>query len=86
VDVSVDSDAGHSVRLTTLGSGTVFGEVALLNQHQRSANVTASGDTTCLEVRFDALGETLRTKILINMASYFARKIQQDAELLKHLG
>ncbi len=86
VDVSVDSDAGHSVRLTTLGSGTVFGEVALLNQHQRSANVTASGDTSCLEVRFDALGETLRTKILINMASYFARKIQQDAELLKRLG
>jgi glutaminase len=86
VDVSVDSDSGSQVRLTTLGAGMVFGEVALLNQRQRTANVTAAVDTHCLEVRFDALEEPMRTKILVNMASYFARKIKQDTELLKHLG
>jgi glutaminase len=86
VDVSVNSDAGHPVRLTTLGPGTVFGEVALLNQNERTADVTAAADTQCLEVRFDALGEPMRTRMLINMASYFASKIAHDAELLKHLG
>ena len=86
VDVSVDSDSGHPVRLTTLGAGMVFGEVALLNNRQRTANVVAAVDTICLEVGFDALEEAIRTKILVNMASHFARKIEQDTDLLRHLG
>jgi glutaminase len=86
VDVSVVSDSGHPVRLTTLGAGMVFGEVALLNNRQRTANVVAAVDTICLEVGFDALEEAIRTKILVNMASHFARKIEQDTDLLRHLG
>lgn len=62
------------------------GEVALLNERQRTANVVAAVDTVCLEVCFDALEEAMRTKILVNMASYFARKIEQDTDLMTHLG
>jgi glutaminase len=86
VEVSVDTDSGHPLRLTTLGPGMVFGEVALLNRNRRTANVIASADTSCLEVAFNALPDAVRTKMLVNMASYFAGKIAQDTALVQHLG
>jgi glutaminase len=86
VDVLVDTDAGGQLRLTTLGAGTVFGEVALVNRQRRTANVTATMDSVCLQVCFDALEDGVKTKMLVNMASYFASKIQQDTELMKYLG
>jgi len=86
VEVLVDTEAGHQLRLTTLGPGTVFGEVALVNRKRRTADVAAATDAVCLEVRFDALEEPVRTKMLVNMASYFAGKIEQDTELMQHLG
>jgi glutaminase len=64
----------------------IFGEVALVNEQRRTANVTAVIDTTCIETRFDALSEPLRTKMVMNMASYFAEKIAQDTRLIRELG
>jgi glutaminase len=43
-------------------------------------------DTECLELPFDALNDGLRTKMLMNMASYFAAKIEQDTQLIRDLG
>ena len=86
VEVSIETNSGGRLRLTTLGSGMVFGEIALLNENRRTANVSALTDTECLEVRFDALKDDIRTKILINMATYFARKIDRDTKLVQHLG
>jgi len=86
VDVVVDTDDGHQLRLTTLGPGTVFGEVALVNQKRRTADVVAATDSSCLEVRFDELPDRVRTKMLVNLASYFASKIERDTELMQHLG
>jgi glutaminase len=86
VEVMVDTDADHQLRLTTLGSGTVFGEVALVSNKRRTADVRATVDTVCLQVVFDALPDNLRTKMLVNLASYFASKIEQDTKLMQHLG
>lgn len=86
VEVSIDTASGHPLRLTTLGPGMVFGEVALLNQTRRTANVSAVADTRCLEVGFAALDDTIRTRMLVNLASYFASKIEQDTKLVQHLG
>ncbi len=85
VEVWVDTDSGHQLRLTTLGPGMVFGEVALASRKGRTANVSAATDTDCLEIRFDALQDVLRTKMLANMASYFAAKIEHDTQLIQHL-
>jgi glutaminase len=85
LEVVVDADAHKRLRLKTLGPGTVFGEMALLNGQKRSADVLAASDVHCLEVRFDDLDEDLRTQILTNMASYFANKIQHDTSLMQHL-
>ena len=86
VEVAVDTASGNRLRLTTLGSGMTFGEVALATQKRRTAHVIATVSTDCLEIRFDALNDGLRTKMLMNMASYFAAKIEQDTQLINHLG
>jgi len=86
VEVLVDTDAGNRLRLTTLGAGTVFGEVALVNRERRTADVIATTDSLCLQVCFDALEHAVKTKMLVNMASYFASKIQHDTDLMQHLG
>lgn len=86
VEVSIDTDSGQRLRLTTLGPGMGFGEVALLNQQRRTANVMATVDTLCLENGFDALKNPMKTKMLVNMASDFARKIERETELVQHLG
>ena len=86
VEVAVDTASGNRLRLTTLGPGMTVGEVALATQKRRTAHVTAIVDTECLELPFDALNDGLRTKMLMNMASYFAAKIEQDTQLIRDLG
>ena len=86
VDVMVATDDGNQLRLTTLGRGTAFGEVALVNRQRRTADVVAAAEARCLEVYFGDLGEGIRTKMLVNMASQLAGKIERDTELMRHLG
>jgi glutaminase len=86
VEASISTDSGHRLRLTTMGPGMVFGEVALLNKKRRTANVEALVNAKCLEVCVDGLPEAVRTRILVNMASHFAGKIERDTALVQHLG
>ena len=86
VDVVVNTDDGHRLRVTTLGRGTAFGELALFEQKKRTADVVAMTDTVCLEVKFDDMAESIHTKMLANLASFLAGKIERDTELMRHLG
>jgi glutaminase len=86
VEVWIDSGSGHHLRLSTLGPGMVFGEVAFMNQKRRTANVSAATETQCLELRFESIREALRIKMLMNMASHFASKIERDTLLIQQLG
>ncbi|MFB1486628.1 MULTISPECIES: glutaminase A [unclassified Thiocapsa] len=86
VEVWIDSGSGHHLRLSTLGPGMVFGEVAFMNQKRRTANVSAATETQCLELRFESIREALRIKMLVNMASHFASKIERDTQLIQQLG
>jgi len=76
---------GRRVRLTTLGPGTVFGEIGILDRERRTANVTASTDLTCLEVPFAALDPAIREHMLANMARHFAGMLRENAELVRQL-
>jgi glutaminase len=86
VEVVINSQEGNRLRLTTMGAGTAFGEVALVNRRNRTADVLATMDTVCLQVCLDTLNKDIRNKMLVNMASHFAEKIERDTELMKHLG
>jgi glutaminase len=86
VEISVDTETRRTLRLATLGPAMAFGELALLNQRPRTANVLATADTACLEVRLTDLDATLTTKMLVNMAGYFATLIEHDTRLIRQLG
>ncbi|HEU5219720.1 MAG TPA: Crp/Fnr family transcriptional regulator [Gemmatimonadales bacterium] len=51
VKVSVVAEDGREVILSVLGSGSFFGELALLDDEPRSAHVIAMEDTTLLQLR-----------------------------------
>ena len=55
-DVRVERD-GRQLR--TFGVGDVFGEVAVLDRHPRSADVVAIGEVRCLTISRETLRETL---------------------------
>jgi glutaminase len=86
VEVSINTDSNRRLRLTTLGPGMVFGEIALLSRTQRTANVSATKKTRCLEIGFEAIADSIKVKMLANMASYFAGKIDHDTQLIRRLG
>jgi CRP-like cAMP-binding protein len=54
VEVSIDGD-----QKTTLSSGEMFGEIALLNEEPRSATVIAKSDTIVVEISQDILFEMI---------------------------
>jgi glutaminase len=86
VDVTVNAGINREIRLATLGSGTAFGEVSLLNERRRAADVAAARDTECLEVNFDDLDAEVKTKLLLNLASQLSHKIYRDAREIRYLG
>jgi glutaminase len=86
VDVTVSAGVNRAIRLATLTSGTAFGEVSLLNERRRAADVTATRDTECLEVKFDDLQAGVKTKLLLNLASQLSHKIYRDAREIRYLG
>lgn len=53
-EVSIQiSDTNRKKRLTTLSDHTMFGEMALLTQAERSASVKAIEDTICHQITID---------------------------------
>jgi glutaminase len=86
VDVYVDTPPRREVRLATLGPGSSFGELAMLSERRRTANVRAASATECLEVRFDDLDEGIKTKLLLNLAGQLAGRLERDARELRQLG
>jgi glutaminase len=86
LDVYVVTDSRREVRLATLGPGSSFGELSMLNERRRTADVRAASEAECLEVDFDGLDEGVKTKLLLNMAGQLASRLERDARELKELG
>lgn len=85
VEAVVPTDTQHSLRLSVLGAGTCFGEIAMLTDRTRSADIVAARDTRCLEIPYDALHGTVQAKLVANLAAHLARKIVRDTELLQRI-
>ena len=85
VEAVVKTDAQHSLRLSIMGAGTCFGEIAMLTDRTRSADVVAVCDTRCLEIPYDALSGVVQAKLVANLAAHLARKIVRDTELLQRI-
>ena len=85
VEAIVETDAQQSLRLSIMGAGTCFGEISLLTDRTRSADVVAVTDARCLEIPFDALCGTVKAKLVANLAAHLAGKIVRDTELLQRI-
>ena len=64
-----------------LNAGNSFGEMALLDRHPRSANVTAETNVTCFTLKFDILDANpdlskIKLKILTNLAASLSHRLR----------
>jgi glutaminase len=85
VDVVVRTASGHERRLATLTPGMSFGEVAMLNERRRSAEVVAVSAAKCYELFFEDLDDSVRTKLVTNLAIYLSRKLARDNRQMQRL-
>jgi CRP-like cAMP-binding protein len=82
---------GRQRRLASFSAGTVFGEVALLDQQPRSATVTADEKVVCYvlsEDAFHALGEShpdIAIKILTNLGRELSRRVRRANAMISEL-
>ncbi len=73
-------------RLTTLGPGMSFGEMAMVNRERRTADIRAIASTVCFEVSFDDLDDGLRSRLLVNLAQQLSHKLLRVEREMRILG
>ncbi|MBI2767660.1 MAG: cyclic nucleotide-binding domain-containing protein [Chloroflexi bacterium] len=72
--------------IATIGAGGFFGEMALLDNHRRSATVKAAAPTACLALmRSDFLAEMRNNPDLaLEMLTVMSRRVRELDERLSH--
>jgi anti-anti-sigma regulatory factor len=84
------TDKRGSRRITSLGRGTIFGEMALIEGAPRSASIVADEDVVCYQLSGDDFNILLRdepdiaAKIMRNTARELVRRLRQTSEDLRH--
>jgi SulP family sulfate permease len=82
---------GRQRRLASFSAGTVFGEVALLDQQPRSASVTADEEVVCYVLSEDAFRALVRDqqaiaiKLLTNLGSELSRRLRRASAMISEL-
>ncbi|MBT4527411.1 MAG: SLC26A/SulP transporter family protein [Deltaproteobacteria bacterium] len=92
VDITINIDnQGNKIRVSTISSGTFFGEIALLDNTPRSANVEASEDLVTYVLTREAF-ETFKEKhptisiaLLTNISKLFAARLRAANQMISEL-
>jgi nucleotide-binding universal stress UspA family protein len=79
VEVLKGADGQHPTVLATLGAGDFFGEMAVIDDHPRSATVRAVEEAECVAIRREDFLETLqhRPQIAVRMLPVLVRRLRQ---------
>lgn len=82
-----NQDEDNHIHLATLGRGTSFGEMALIDGHPRSANVRALETCQALLLTRDSFNKLIEKdpQILWGIASVMAERLRQDNEKITQL-
>jgi CRP/FNR family cyclic AMP-dependent transcriptional regulator len=86
VRICVQATDGHEVTLTELGPGDFFGEMALLDGQQRSANAVIAEDARLAVLSREHLLSFMRASpdVALKMLTALANRLRQTDELLRH--
>jgi CRP-like cAMP-binding protein len=91
VNVQVQLDGGRAHRLSTIGPGVAFGELAMLDQSKRSADVVVEDDSLLARIAVDDLRTLaarfpqMMTTIYRNLATILARRLRAANEQVRAL-
>jgi nucleotide-binding universal stress UspA family protein len=79
VEVVRGADGLHPMALGALGAGEFFGEMAIIDDHPRSATVRAIEETECVAIRREDFLDTLqhRPQIAVRMLPVLVRRLRQ---------
>jgi glutaminase len=82
VSVNLDLPDGGWHRVATMGPGSVFGELALMDAEPRTANVDAETGVVCYALRVSDLTEDLQPKLVRFLARHLAARLRRaDREI-----
>ncbi len=86
VRITVTDADGREVTLTEMHEGEFFGEMALIDGHERSAGATVLEDTRlAILTREDFLAfMTSDSQVMLGMLSEMARRLRRTDNLLRH--
>ena len=92
VSVVIQVDHRREGRIRTLGAGTAFGEMAVLDRGVRSADVVADTEIRCLMLPYDRfeqdnseLATKMRIKLVTNIGRELTHKLRQATLEIKSL-
>jgi glutaminase len=92
VTLSVSLASGKAGRLLTIAAGSAFGEMSMLDQGTRSADIVADLPVTCavlnysrLESETSGVTDQLRLKLFANVGRALAKKLRQAMQEIKSL-
>ena len=86
VRICVQATDGHEVTLTELGRGDFFGEMALLDGQQRSADAVVAEDSRLAVLSREHFVSFMRSSpdVALEMLTALANRLRHTDELLRH--
>ncbi len=89
VKIYASSSQGGDVNITSLGTGSHFGELPIVDQGKRSATAQATESSQILEVDYEKLrnllnqNDSMAHKFYRDLARYMAGRLRETTENLK---
>ena len=75
VSIDQDTDDATAIKVATLGTGSHFGEMALLDSQLRSANATAVTDSDIISISYASINDLLEANP--HIAIHFYRELSR---------
>lgn len=88
VKISICSADGKEIILTTIDEGSVFGEIALIDGKERSADATAQGDCRLLVIRRSDFIPVLKQhpEVAIQLLVMLCQKVRDTSDVVETVG
>ena len=79
------------IRIQPLAKGDVFGEMVLVDENQRSADIVAESKTHVLEISYDTIFDLFKADprtfglVMLNLSRMIAKRLRASNEIIKEI-